>query len=283
MTCFICNNETKTAHIQVPSFIDGKTFYNYEYCSNCKCFQLIFTEDLTQVQDSYNDSYEGFGEKGFFGKIKTFFTNIKVSKFKEYIEQKDILEIGSGTGQFLNACKNADPKSVTGLEISSYGVKYAQENYQINCIQGSIEQFQTDKKYDSIFMFHVIEHFKNPEEVLLKIKSLLKDDGVLIMETPSNDSWERFVLKNNWYGWQAPFHTFLFSPLSLKKLVAKIGFKNSEVIHSPVPNSWAKSLKVKTKIIRKILFPICFVISVPVGIAAKMCKKSGRITIIAKI
>lgn len=55
------------------------------------------------------------------------------------------------------------------------------------------EDFNTDLKFDTIIMSHVLEHISNPVEVLQKIKNWLSDDGVLLVSVPNAKSIHRLV------------------------------------------------------------------------------------------
>lgn len=54
-----------------------------------------------------------------------------------------------------------------------------------------IEDFNTDEKFDSVFMLNVLEHVVNPIELLQKAASLLKEDGVLIVHVPNANAINR--------------------------------------------------------------------------------------------
>ena len=43
------------------------------------------------------------------------------------------------------------------------------------------------KKFDIIFLFHVLEHIQNPKNFLLEIKKHLKDSGTIYLEVPNID------------------------------------------------------------------------------------------------
>lgn len=51
---------------------------------------------------------------------------------------------------------------------------------EVNLISSSIEDFNTDKKYDLIVLINVLEHCKNIPLIFDKIKSLLGKNGILI-------------------------------------------------------------------------------------------------------
>lgn len=284
IVCTLCNSNSERSTITLPYLTDSSKTYTYvkfECCNYYRQKEFLSDEALQQI---YDEAYEGFGEKGIFGTIKNAFTYVKSTRFRNYLTNKDVLEVGSGTGQFLHACRKNNPTSVQGIELSQYAVDYAKSHFQIETTQGMIEDFKTEKKFDTIFMFHVIEHFKDPIQVVKKLHTLLKPNGVLIMETPNWDSWEQQVFTKEWYGWQVPFHTFVFNPNSLAKLVEIANYNVTHLIHSPVPNSWSSSLKRVSHLVKTHTFLLMLTVPVFILIAAlaKLCKKSGRITIIAQ-
>lgn len=66
------------------------------------------------------------------------------------------------------------------------------------------EEFNTDLKFDTIIMGHVLEHIEDPVMVLSKIYNWLSDDGVLLVSVPNAKSIHRIVavemgLLNNEY------------------------------------------------------------------------------------
>jgi 2-polyprenyl-3-methyl-5-hydroxy-6-metoxy-1,4-benzoquinol methylase len=55
------------------------------------------------------------------------------------------------------------------------------------------EDFETQMKYDTIIMSHVLEHVSDPISVLKKIHNWLKDDGVFLVSVPNAKSIHRLV------------------------------------------------------------------------------------------
>lgn len=80
---------------------------------------------------------------------------------------------------------------------------------------------------DILTMFHVLEHLDNPVEMLEKMKSLLKPDGVMIIEVPNADDALLSLYENVSFAdftfWSA--HLYLYTNATLKSLIAKVGLK----------------------------------------------------------
>ena len=55
------------------------------------------------------------------------------------------------------------------------------------------EDFQTDLKFDTIIMSHVLEHIEKPIEVLSRIRDWLADDGVFVVSVPNAKSLHRLA------------------------------------------------------------------------------------------
>jgi len=70
----------------------------------------------------------------------------------------------------------------------------------------------------------VLEHFKDPVANLKKAKLLLKEDGILVIQTPNYKSLMARICKD-WAWWMIEDHKFFFSPKSLKKILNKSEFE----------------------------------------------------------
>ena len=97
-------------------------------------------------------------------------------------DNKKVCEIGAFDGLLLNIFKNNGCK-VFGYELNDRAREYAKKKYNIDLKPNFLEDNQ---KYDIIILSHVIEHFKEPKEILLKIKSMLNDNGFIYIEVPNS-------------------------------------------------------------------------------------------------
>ncbi len=75
------------------------------------------------------------------------------------------------------------------------------------------------KKYDFITLIHVIEHVKNPVDMLVTAARLLNTKGLLYIETPNIDSHLFSAEKYNYTFLTPPDHLWLFSPKSFQTLL----------------------------------------------------------------
>src|SRR5690606_14348521 len=89
------------------------------------------------------------------------------------------------------------------------------ENMQRNKIsyfEGSLEDFETDKKFDIIILSHVFEHLCEPMNVMDKIKSLINDDAVIYVEVPNLLRPEFYKNLKHWFSIEHLFHNTFDHP-----------------------------------------------------------------------
>jgi 2-polyprenyl-3-methyl-5-hydroxy-6-metoxy-1,4-benzoquinol methylase len=104
---------------------------------------------------------------------------------------KSYLEVGVGHGFYLsNALDILDDKTrFTVVDISETSLKFAKQLTGDNRVEYNLRdifEFDNQEKYDFITLGEVLEHVEDPLGLLVKLNSLLSDDGVLFFTTPTN-------------------------------------------------------------------------------------------------
>ena len=155
-----------------------------------------------------------------------------LNKYKQIVSllNKDkgkVLDIGCGLGEVLSIFDENEWDTL-GVEFNSFAANYAKEQFGIPVINQSIYDFNEKDKFDVIMLWGVLEHLYNPLNILNKCRGLLSEDGLLVIEVPSADS---FLVR---YGEstnkkvdriiEGDRHLMLFSVNSLKGMLEKTGF-----------------------------------------------------------
>ena len=97
------------------------------------------------------------------------------------------LEIGCATGDFIRHIAENENLEITGSEIYLKGLLYARRNLpDADFIQFDVTRGGIDEKFDMIVAFDVIEHIENDVTAIKNIKSMLNDEGVLILTVPQH-------------------------------------------------------------------------------------------------
>jgi len=101
----------------------------------------------------------------------------------------NMLEIGAADGSTLLYCKkNAYAKNITGVELCKIEGSLQESTDFDAFIIGDIESLDlqfSENSFDVILCLDVLEHLVDPSALLHKVKTFLKDDGVLITSVPN--------------------------------------------------------------------------------------------------
>ncbi|MGD0201696.1 MAG: class I SAM-dependent methyltransferase, partial [Bryobacteraceae bacterium] len=139
-----------------------------------------------------------------------------------------VLELGSAHGGFVALMKWAG-FDAAGLEVSPWLVGLARETFGIPVLLGPIEQHEISLgSLDVIALMDVLEHFPDPVRSIQHCLSLLKPDGLFLIQTPrlpEERTFEQLRAEN------APFlgqlkpreHLHLFSQQSIRDFFLRLG------------------------------------------------------------
>ena len=148
-----------------------------------------------------------------------------------------ILDVGCATG-YLGAELKKLGNIVYGIEISKEAAKIA-KNFLDYVICDNIETMQlpwNDEFFDIIIMSDVIEHLFNPRDVLIKLRRILKKDGIFLITFPNiaHYSIRLMLLRGKWiyknYGILDYGHIRFFTKDSAIRLINSSGLKVKRII-----------------------------------------------------
>jgi 2-polyprenyl-3-methyl-5-hydroxy-6-metoxy-1,4-benzoquinol methylase len=154
--------------------------------------------------------------------VRNYTLSKKVNLLKELSNGKEVLDIGSGTGHFLNACKEKG-FSVIGLEPDEDAVRFAKVNFDINLLPlDNLSKIQEHSK-DFITMWHVLEHVYHLKRDFELITKILKPSGKFIIAVPNLESYDAQVYKEGWAAYDAPRHLYHFRKKDIENLANQFG------------------------------------------------------------
>ncbi|MEC7782597.1 MAG: class I SAM-dependent methyltransferase [Bacteroidota bacterium] len=216
---------TKKANLKIKDYSISQEEFTLVYDEVLDMFSTDPVPDnlgmyyLSKNYISHTDSNKGLFEKVYHW-VKNYMLKKKVKLISSYAEKGTLLDIGAGTGDFLNQAKKSGWE-VTGIEPSAAARKRAFEK-GINLFEEEAEV--GERKFDVITMWHVLEHVPDVEKQIEWIKNHLSIGGVLIVAVPNFNSYDAKYYKNFWAAWDVPRHLHHFSSKSIKTLFEKNGF-----------------------------------------------------------
>ena len=141
---------------------------------------------------------------------------------------KNLLDYGCGTGEFLKVAK-AKTWTTFGVEPSANARSQASDDIPTN-ISSSLEEIPSNKLFDAITLWHVLEHVSDLDVTLQKLKNLLSNNGTIFIAVPNHSSWDGKKYRNNWAGYDVPRHLWHFSKDNMKMLLEKNEMKLLKII-----------------------------------------------------
>lgn len=115
--------------------------------------------------------------------MKKIILNKKNASMDDVFIGKNILDIGTGTGEYLDIFKDLKANCIGIDSINNFKIK---KNKNFKLIKVDLFKYlrNAPKNYfDFIFCFEVIEHLEEKDEIFKLIKKTLKNKGILFMST----------------------------------------------------------------------------------------------------
>lgn len=168
----------------------------------------------------------------------------KVSLITKLQPQKGtLLDIGAGTGDFLQEAKNQNWQC-TGIEPSEKAKATAiQKGVTFVDDLASLEKHS----FDVITMWHVLEHVPNLEKQIQELKRLLKPNGTIIIAVPNYKSFDAQHYGKFWAAYDVPRHLWHFSKIAIEKLFARENMKLAQVLPMVFDSFYVSLLSEKYK------------------------------------
>lgn len=227
--CPNCNSKNYSSLINCKDHTVTKETFTIVKCADCK---LAFTNPRPKESDlgKYYESEEYISHsnntEGWFNLLYQRARSINIkSKLQTIGKPKgNLLEIGSGTGELLKTCKN-EGWNITGIEPNNTARENAKKNHNLDLIESLDNVNLENKSQDVIMMWHVLEHVPNLKETTLKLNSLLKDNGKLIIAVPNHKSYDAAYYKESWAAYDVPRHLLHFNKETMALSLKSAGFE----------------------------------------------------------
>lgn len=129
------------------------------------------------------------------------------------------LDIGCAAGQLVAQATELSIDAY-GLELSNYALKKATAGSFVQADAQSLP-FK-DMSFDVVSALEVVEHLPEPERAFQECYRVLKEDGILLLSTPSEQGQPFHKIQG---GYLEPTHISERTPLSWTQLLQEIGFR----------------------------------------------------------
>lgn len=253
--CTVCGSSSAKVVANGRDYLHETSTQSYTFCRCDSCGHIYLNPrpSISEIDRVYPADYATFskrfaGQGSLFARIKDTVLLRRFETLASHVRpDMRMLDIGCGDGRFLMALRRRYPSaSLAGLDWSfGPGVENELAQERIDTITGAIESAELpEASFDVITMNQLIEHVWDVPLVLERCRRALKAGGLLSIETPNPDGWDRTFFKSGgWGGYYWPRHLNLFSRRHLRDVVERAGFK--VVLAEPLlaPPCWIYSVQ----------------------------------------
>jgi len=172
-----------------------------------------------------------------------------------------LLDVGCALGIFLCMAKERGWDTY-GVDISEYATRYARETFGITTMCGLLPDLKLpEKEFDAITLWDVFEHFADPVAQMREIHRILKDDGVVLLDTPNADALIRRVAHAIYWATRGKvsypaqklhhiFHLYYYSRETATRLLEQSGFKIVWTKGKPIPLVKARGTPLERLVVK---------------------------------
>ncbi|MCG7858025.1 class I SAM-dependent methyltransferase [Flavihumibacter sediminis] len=231
--CPVCGDAAIQPVMEAKDHTVSGEIFSIWQCNNCK---LRFTQDVPDAGSigpyyqsenyiSHSDTKKGLVNSAYH--LVRQYTLKQKRKLVQNTSGKNtgsILDLGAGTGAFLNEMKEHG-WTVTGLEPDAGARKHAHDRYGLNFADAENLFKLNEKSFDIISMWHVLEHVHDLHAYINQIRTLLVEGGLFILALPNYTSDDAAYYRSHWAAYDVPRHLYHFSPLSVRTLLAQHGLE----------------------------------------------------------
>ncbi len=170
---------------------------------------------------SHTDRSDTFLEK-LYQRVKKYSLHKKLSWVKKHAGSAcSVLDVGAGTGSFVSFLKSRG-WNIEGIEPSEKARAIA-DSKGVDLFKSTNEL--SERKYDVITLWHVLEHFQNLDDELDALLNHLKEDGTLIIALPNFKSYDAKYYREYWAAYDVPRHVWHFSRSAVEKIFQERGWR----------------------------------------------------------
>lgn len=197
--CPVCDSSTNNSNEKVVVY--GAKYHQCNVCShiyvinrpNPNAIHNFYLSDVNYAA-TYTDKNAAESR---LNAIAVPWCNWMVSVFEKYYGRKPnkVLDVGSGAGHFVEACRRAGIHA-DGIELSKSSQKFSKEVWGFDLDgRNYLDAYKEYYGYDVVTFWGLLEHTPNPKELLDVTSKIFQtsDAGMVISKLPRWDSVSAFI------------------------------------------------------------------------------------------
>jgi SAM-dependent methyltransferase len=193
-------------------------------CPECGVVFLFPQPSSEQLNSFYDEKYYGKGRRKFAAALEATIATLTLLKWKRLRPllgtDGRLLDVGCGRGTLVRLARAAGFEAY-GLERPFPGAPFLPHVFYRELTECGFPEghFQT------VVIWHVLEHLPNPLEALQEIHRLLRPGGWLSVAVPNFGGAQARASGADWFHLDLPRHFWHFEPSALQGLLERSGFR----------------------------------------------------------
>ncbi|MEV8021342.1 class I SAM-dependent methyltransferase [Streptomyces sp. NPDC086554] len=228
--CPWCGSGSLSVRTRVPDLFQGKPGrFTLEQCGDCEHVFQNPRLSLDGLDFYYRDFYDGLGDGGadvVFARMSRSYRG-RAEMLKPFGTPTAWLDVGTGHGHFCDGARDVWPDTrFDGLDMAA-AVREAQaRGWVTTAHHGQFPDLAAGlaHRYDTVSMYHYLEHTRDPLAELDAAAAVLPTGGHLLIELPDPESRLARLLGPAWLPWFQPQHQHLIPVANLRRALAERGF-----------------------------------------------------------
>lgn len=241
-SCKYCQQGEMTHWLTGTDFDSATQPYPLHRCNHCLSAELWPHPDADCLDASYSPAYYGSASRKFnpiiealtvranhwrARKIYRHFLHHNADAADQHEKTANkrlqVLDIGCGRGNLLRAFATL---GCSCLGIERPGMHFADLPADITIIHDDLQSAQIpDNSVDIIVIWHVLEHLRDPEQVLAECRRIAAPGALLVIEVPNFASWQARLSGRHWFHLDLPRHLHHFTPGAIDQMTARQDFR----------------------------------------------------------
>ncbi len=222
--CPVCRHDSFHHFITCKDYTVSQEDFNIVQCDECgfkftnprpadeRIGEYYKSEDYV----SHSDTNKGIINK-LYHTVRKRAIKQKFALVKEGATANTLLDVGCGTGAFLDYCQQQG-WDVLGLEPDADARQVAKEKHGLEALPIDALATIPDNSRDVITLWHVLEHITTLDASIEHFLRILKPGGKLIVAVPNCSSKDAAIYQQYWAAYDVPIHLYHFTPRDINLL-----------------------------------------------------------------
>jgi 2-polyprenyl-3-methyl-5-hydroxy-6-metoxy-1,4-benzoquinol methylase len=224
--CPVCQSSSFSNYLNVEDHTVSHKEFTIQQCNSC---YFLFTNPRPSADDigayyqsekyiSHHDESKTLMSR-VYTSVRDYTIAGKVKMINTLIPGKgSILDVGCGTGNFIQACKQ-DGWKVSGTEPDQGARTVSSGRVGENIYESINHADLSTKTYDIITLWHVLEHVHLLNETVEWLASHLNEKGKIIIAVPNPQSHDALKYGRHWAAYDVPRHLYHFTKNTMSRLL----------------------------------------------------------------